>query len=99
MAVLDDGSILLSGFTADSFAGKNIGSYDVAAIKLDANGNEIWRYQVSDIAIASVGGDRLACDRTAAMLYAAVSSTSLAMFGWKCSAIFDTIQISFHTHG
>lgn len=45
VAVLDDGSILLSGFTADSFAGKNIGSYDVAAIKLDANGNEIWRYQ------------------------------------------------------
>lgn len=46
-AVGKDGSILLAGVTEaswdDLFTG---GTYDFAAVKLDASGNEIWKWQV-----------------------------------------------------
>lgn len=42
-----DGSIVLAGYTRGDWDGQNAGEADFAAIKLDAEGNEIWRLQVS----------------------------------------------------
>lgn len=42
-----DGSVVLAGVTtgtwSDSFVG---GTFDFAAVKLDSNGDEVWRWQV-----------------------------------------------------
>lgn len=37
----------MSGWSSGSFGAANIGSSDVVIIKLDADGNELWRWQVS----------------------------------------------------
>lgn len=42
----DDGSYVLAGWTNGTWAELSDDSFDVAAIKLDADGAEIWRYQV-----------------------------------------------------
>lgn len=41
-----DGNIVLSGHTFGDFGGTQVGSYDAAAVKLDTDGGELWRYQV-----------------------------------------------------
>lgn len=47
VAAGEDGSTILAGYTKGAWAGSNDGSYDVAAVKLDANGIEVWRWQVT----------------------------------------------------
>lgn len=46
VAAAEDDSILLAGYTADTFDGANTGGLDFAAVKLDRDGNEMWRWQV-----------------------------------------------------
>lgn len=41
-----DEGIVLSGYTTGDFSGTQIGWYDAAVVKLDADGEELWRYQV-----------------------------------------------------
>lgn len=41
-----DGSVIAVGQTAGSWDGTNAGLDDFAALRLDATGEEIWRYQV-----------------------------------------------------
>lgn len=44
-----DGSVMLAGITGGTWGGaySNVGGeYDFAAVKLDANGDEVWRWQV-----------------------------------------------------
>lgn len=41
-----DNSIVLGGYTAGNWDGPNAGLNDFAAVKLDANGTELWRWQV-----------------------------------------------------
>lgn len=43
-----DGFIYIAGYTLGDWAGTNAGDEDFAAAKLDADGNEIWRWQVKD---------------------------------------------------
>ena len=42
-----DGSVVLAGYTKGAWIGANDGSYDFAAVKLDAEGTEVWRWQVT----------------------------------------------------
>lgn len=41
-----DGSVFLAGSTNGSWDGPNNGSYVFAAVKLNVNGIEVWRWQV-----------------------------------------------------
>ena len=41
-----DGSVILAGHTKGAWNGPNDGSNDFAAVKLDANGTVVWRWQV-----------------------------------------------------
>lgn len=42
-----DGSIVLAGMAKGVWNGTHVGEYsDFAAVKLDANGNEMWKWQV-----------------------------------------------------
>lgn len=41
-----DGSVVLSGDTNGSFSGSNTGGFDFVAVKLDADGNVLWKWQV-----------------------------------------------------
>ncbi|CAN0483185.1 unnamed protein product, partial [Scytosiphon promiscuus] len=41
----EDGSVVVVGYTYGDWDGVNAGGADFAALRLDANGTEIWRYQ------------------------------------------------------
>lgn len=47
MTMAEDGSMVLVGYTYGAWDGVNAGETDLAALRLDTNGTEIWRYQVS----------------------------------------------------
>lgn len=49
----DDGSFVLAGYTDGEWRDSFDDSFDFAAVKLDANGTELWRWQV----IADDGND------------------------------------------
>lgn len=44
----DDGSFVLAGWTNGLWSDSFDDSFDFAAVKLDTNGNELWRWQVID---------------------------------------------------
>lgn len=46
VAIAEDGSVVLAGRTNGSWVGENAGQSDFAAVKLQADGKEIWRWQV-----------------------------------------------------
>lgn len=46
-AVRDDGTIVLGGYTEADWAGSSAGGTDFAMVALDADGEEIWRWQVT----------------------------------------------------
>ncbi|CAM9957439.1 unnamed protein product, partial [Laminaria digitata] len=46
VAIGNDGSVFLAGNTYGDWNGANAGLSDFAAAKLDADGNEVWRWQV-----------------------------------------------------
>lgn len=41
-----DGSVFLAGYTLGNWGDVNAGRSDFAVVKIDADGNEIWRLQV-----------------------------------------------------
>lgn len=45
-AVAQDGSIILAGSTAGDWNGSIVGTRDFAAVRLDVDGTELWRWQV-----------------------------------------------------
>lgn len=47
-AIGPDGSIYLGGATWGPWATVHAGQSDFAAVKLDPEGNEVWRWQVSE---------------------------------------------------
>ena len=51
--IAEDGSILVAFRTDGDWDGVNVGRDDFAAVKLDANGTEIWRWQVSQAGLMS----------------------------------------------
>ena len=42
-----NGTFVLAGSTSGDWNGSNVGDRDFAALKLDADGNVIWKWQVS----------------------------------------------------
>lgn len=42
----DDGSVVLAGYTLGVWGFESSGDADFAAVKLDENGIEVWRWQV-----------------------------------------------------
>lgn len=42
----DDASILLAGYSSGNWSGNARGQADFVAVNLDADGNELWRWQV-----------------------------------------------------
>lgn len=46
VAIGNDGSVFLAGTTFGDWNDTNAGDSDFAAAKLDADGNEVWRWQV-----------------------------------------------------
>ena len=45
-----DGSIVLAGWTSGNWFGEVAGLQDFAAVALDEDGEELWRWQVKDSA-------------------------------------------------
>ena len=41
-----DGSVILAGSSSGNWSGVTLGEMDFIAIKLDSDGNEMWRWQV-----------------------------------------------------
>lgn len=48
VAVGQDGSIVMAGSSAGAWTTKHDGLGDFVAVKLDANGTELWRWQVGN---------------------------------------------------
>ena len=48
VVIAEDGSILVALETDGVWDGDNVGGDDFAVVKLDADGTEIWRWQVSE---------------------------------------------------
>lgn len=46
-AVGQDGGIVLAGHTTGNWSGESEGGVDFAAVKLDADGNVLWKWQVN----------------------------------------------------
>ena len=46
-AVQADGTIVLGGITDGDWSGANTGGFDIGLVALDADGEEIWRWQVT----------------------------------------------------
>lgn len=44
----EDGSVVACGYTFGSYSGSGAGIYDFVAVKLDADGAEVWSWQVID---------------------------------------------------
>ena len=49
VAMADDGSVVVAGYTWGDWDGVNAGGYDFVAIKLDAAGEEVWVWQVRHV--------------------------------------------------
>lgn len=49
----DDGSVILAGFSGGGWEGTNRGKEDFAAVKLDADGAVLWKWQVGAISRSS----------------------------------------------
>ncbi|CAN0507692.1 unnamed protein product, partial [Scytosiphon promiscuus] len=47
VAIGISGSVFLTGTTDGNWSDANVGGLDFIACKLDASGNELWRWQVS----------------------------------------------------
>lgn len=45
-ATAEDGSVLMAGWTSGNWDGAKGGFYDFVAVKLDADGNVLWNWQV-----------------------------------------------------
>jgi hypothetical protein len=67
VAVAEDGSVYVSGYTQAAFGDEHLGEYDAYVMKLDADGNDVWRYQfgtstsegASSVAVAPDGDLRV----------------------------------------
>lgn len=46
VAILGDDSVVITGYTEGAIAETNAGGSDVCAVRLDADGTEVWRWQV-----------------------------------------------------
>ena len=46
VAIGDDGSVFLAGFTFGDWGNVNAGGVDFAVVKLSTDGNVLWRWQV-----------------------------------------------------
>ena len=46
VAMADDGSVVVGGYTEGDWSGDNAGDNDFVAVKLDATGEEVWVWQV-----------------------------------------------------
>lgn len=47
IAMADDGSVVVVGATLGDWSIPNVGGWDMAAFKLDADGALIWKWQVT----------------------------------------------------
>lgn len=45
--MVEGGSVVLAGSTLGDWSGATAGNIDFAAVKLDSEGAEVWRWQVS----------------------------------------------------
>lgn len=52
MLVGDDDSVVLAGHTEGEWSTTSAGYFDFAAVKVDADGEEVWRWQVSARGVA-----------------------------------------------
>lgn len=48
VSITEDGSFILAGSTDGDWGTVSSGGHDFAAVKLDADGNELWRWQVRE---------------------------------------------------
>lgn len=46
VAIGHDDSVVLAGYTTGDWNAENAGGTDFVAVKLDADGNEVWTWQV-----------------------------------------------------
>lgn len=49
VAMADDGSVVVVGYTGGDWGDVNAGGSDFVAVKLDAAGEEVWVWQVSRV--------------------------------------------------
>lgn len=54
--ITENGVVILSGYTEGAFSGDNAGADDMVAIALDAEGSELWRWQVSLVVLSFLFG-------------------------------------------
>ena len=45
-AAVDDGSVIIAGYTEGSYGAVNSGSTDFVAVKIDRDANLMWKWQV-----------------------------------------------------
>lgn len=45
-AAVDDGSVIISGYTEGSYGAVNSGSTDFVAVEVDSDGSLVWKWQV-----------------------------------------------------
>lgn len=49
----DDGSVVVGGATVEDWYIPNLGGWDMVAVKLDAEGNVLWKWQVTTGVLAA----------------------------------------------
>lgn len=88
LALVEDGSAVLSGSTTGDWNVTNLGGTDFAALKLDADGELLWKWQVTTMysvrirvlfRVWSVSSVRVLCVvwRTCGL--------EISFFGWPCT--------------
>ena len=47
----DDGSVIIAGYTYGSYEDVNAGSSNFGAVKIDGDGNTVWKWQVRSVGV------------------------------------------------
>ena len=83
---------MLAGETYGNWSGTSTGSLDFAAVKLDANGTEVWRWQVSHAVYLARRGQIkfapiiiLAALTTIGFVQRSVLKTCIERYSYQCS--------------
>ena len=98
MAAAGKGPVVLAGKTKGNWSGTSAGHTDFAAVKLDANGTEVWRWQVSHAVYLAreVVPIILMTALTICFVQLSMLKTCIERYSYQCPSGIDAILYLIH---